>query len=239
MDLQEENKQLKHKLEIAQKWMQSQVLGAQSMIHAKDEIRNKIEQQIYTFFPAESLSNFPNNGIENIISAEILFHHMTSWEKFDGISILISYAKVLDQMIELYITKGFRKYISKNNLHPQYINDPLEKSLRLIVEKKYIFSLWRLYQSLELIHQWTSLTAYLQEFAHYLKSRAFLWELLLSESFLLQLKCVMQSHAMTDKRHSWTLSKADTIVARQAIIWNFKNKNCILYILSSSQSTKL
>lgn len=215
--------------------MQSQVSWAQNTIQNKWNMREDIEQKIYNFFPPESLSNFPSNGVENIISAEILFEHLLSWEDFDGISVIISYGKIIDQMIELYITKWLRKYISKNNISPKYVNNPLEKSLRLIVEKKFTFSLGRLYQSLDEISKWKQLTPYLWEFSNFLKSRAFLWEVLLSKSFLLQLKCVIDSHALTDKRHTGTLSRADTISARNTIIWDFKDKESILYLLSSTQ----
>ena len=51
-------------------------------------------------------------------------------------------------MIEMYITKGFRKYIEKNNLSRSPVNSPLEKSLHNVIEKKYILSLGRLYQIL-------------------------------------------------------------------------------------------
>jgi len=233
--LKQENVELKHKLEIAQKWMQSQVLWEQNNIQNKWNIRDAIEQKIYNFFPPESLSNFPNNGVENIISAEILFEHLSSWENFDGISVLISYGKILDQMIELYITKWFRKYISKNKLSPTYINEPLEKALRLIVEKKYTFSLGRLYQALELITKWQKLNPYLKEFSEYIKSRDFLLDTLLTPAFLLQLKCIINSQALTDKRHSWVLNRKDTISVRNAIVWDFSDTNCLLYILSSTQ----
>ena len=237
--LEQENKILKHKLEVAQRWMQSQVSWSQNSIQNKNNFRDQIEQKIYSFFSPESLSNFPNNGVENIVSAEILFHHLQQWEDFDGISILISYGKILDQMIELYITKWFRKYISKNKLSPKYTNDPLEKSLRLIVEKKHIFSLGRLYQSLDIISKWKQSYPYLVEFSNFIKSRDFLWAVLLKSWFLLQLESLIHSHAMTDKRHSWTLSKSDTIKARKAIIWDFTDTNCILHILSSSQNVTM
>lgn len=238
-DLVEENKILRQKLEVAQKWMQSQVLWAQNVIQNKWSLAGDIEQKIYNFFPPEALSNFPSNGVENIISAEILFEHLREWENFDGISVLISYGKILDQMIELYITKWFRKYILKNNISPKYVNAPLEKSLRLIVEKKFTFSLWRMYQSLQTILKWETMSPYLYEFSSYLKSRDFLWETLLSRSFLLQLERVIDSHALTDKRHTGTLSKADTIIARRAIVWDFNDTNCILYQLSASQATNI
>ena len=233
--LEEENKLLKHKLEVAQKWMQSQISWERNTIENKWKMVEKIEEKIYNFFPPESLSHFPSNGIENIVSAEIIFEHLQSWEELDGISVLISYAKIIDQMIELYISRWFRKYISKNHISPKYINTPLEKSIRLIVEKKFTFSLWRLFQTLHIISQQKTLTPYVSEFSNYLKSRPFLWDILLSKAFLLQLEQVINSHALTDKRHTWTLSHSDTISARNAIVWDFKNQNCILYMLSSSQ----
>lgn len=233
--LKQENIDLKHKLEVAQKWMQSQVSWAQNTIQNKWALRDEIEQKIYNFFPPESLANFPNNWMENIISAEILFEHLLSWEDFDGISVVISYGKIIDQMIELYITKWLRKYISKNNTSLKYINNPLEKSLRLIIEKKFTLSLGRLYQCLDEISKSKPPTPYLLEFSNFLKSRAFLWDILLSKAFLLQLKCIIDSHALTDKRHTGTLSKSDTISARDAIIWDFQNTECILYLLSSTQ----
>jgi hypothetical protein len=65
--------------------------------------------------------------------------------------VILSYQKIIDAMIEMYITKGFRKYISKNSKNIPHINDPLEKSIRLIIEKNHIFSLGRVYQSLNII----------------------------------------------------------------------------------------
>lgn len=235
--LEKENILLKQKLESAQKWMKSQVEEDISSLHNKWAISQEIEEKIYSFFSPEALSYFPTNAVENIISAEIIYKHLLSWEDLDGIGVIIWYQKVIDGMIELYITKWFRKYIIKNNIHIPYINDPLEKSLRAIVEKKHIFSLGRVYQSLKEIDKETYKNPYISELARYLKSRPFIQKSLLQSSFLLQLEWLINLQAITEKRHSGRLSKVDTLKARNYINGNFEDKNCLLYILCESQNT--
>jgi hypothetical protein len=105
--------------------------------------------------------------------------------------VIFSYQKILDAMVELYITKGFRKYIQKHSQNIPAINDPLEKSLRLIVEKKHIFSLGRLYQILKDISAEKALSGYRSEFSAYLKSRTFLEKSLRESDFLLQLESLI------------------------------------------------
>jgi hypothetical protein len=92
---------------------------------------------------------------------------------------------------------------------------------------------------LNIISTKKQLSWYLGEFSEYLKSRTFLQKSLLESAFLLQLKRLIDLHAITDKRHSGTLSKKDTIVARNLIIGDFTDTNCILSLLSSSQTTDI
>jgi len=150
-------------------------------------------------------------------------------------SAIISYLKIIDEMLELYMTKWFRKYLRKKTISVH--NTPLEKSLRLVVEKKHSLSLWRLYQSLEIITKNSDKTPYVLELCEYLKSRSFLEKCLLSSSFLLQLKWLIDIHALWDKRHKGFLSKKDTIKARKIIIWDFTDTASILYSLAESQTT--
>jgi hypothetical protein len=58
----------------------------------------------------------------------------------DGFSVVSSYHKVLDLFIESFVTNNFRKYAKKKNCTILRVNDPLEKSLHLIINKKYILS---------------------------------------------------------------------------------------------------
>ena len=135
MNLEEENKRLKEKLAHAQSWMQKEISeksSSQSISH--------IEEKIYKFFPAEVLSHFPQDWIKNIVSSELIYSHILSGETLDGMSVIIGYQKTIDEMVELYITKWFRKYVSKHSYISSPINTPLEKSLHIVVTKKYILS---------------------------------------------------------------------------------------------------
>ncbi len=233
MDLQEENARLKKQLSHAQEWMKKEIKWSS---HDSEE---SIKESIYSFFSPEALSHFPANGVKHIVSAELLFQHVIQWENVDGIWVIISYQKILDEMVELYITKGFRKYLIKKKQHISIENTPLEKSLRMIVEKKYIFSLGRIHQSLKVISSGQSLTPYLYEFSEYLKSRTYLEKSLLRWEFSLQLWRLIDIHVITDKRHTGSVSRKDTITARKIIIWNLEDNNCILQILASSQNVDI
>lgn len=227
--------------------MQKEVLASQKDITIWESQSDKnsfyhknlqeiIEERIYSFFPSDLLSHFPTDGIENILSSELIYYHILQWWHVDWTWVIIGYQKVLDAMIEHYITKGFRKYVLKHKLIYSPSNIPLEKSFHSIVNKKYILSLGRLYESLKKIHAWQSLSPYLKAFKDYLVEKSFLQKALLESDFLLQLETLIHLHAVSEKRHSWTLSSKDTQTARNVCVWNFEDTNCILYILASSQS---
>ncbi len=232
MNLQQENKRLKEKLAHAQAWMQKEVFTKAS----RQDISH-IEEKIYQFFSPEALIRFSENGIKNIVSSELIYAHLLSGELLDGMSVIIWYQKILDAMLELSLTKWFRKYSSQHSSLSSPENNPLEKSLYLVITKKYILSLGRLYAILQDISQKKALSPYEKLFYEYLKSRKFLYKALLESDFLLQLHRLMQIQALTEKRHSSSLSKKDTMLARKAITWNFEDRNCLLSILSSVYST--
>lgn len=237
--LRKENEKLSQQLQKAKAWMQCEVSEAQNSIKNKEALTEDVQEKIYKFFSPETLSHFPSDGIENIISSELIYDHLMRGDNIDGTWVMIWYQKVLDSMVELYITKWFRKYVSKHswNLHP--INDPLDKSLWLVCTKKHILSLWRVYQIISLIKEQKTLSPYTLEFHSYLKSRPFLEKALLETHFFLQLEQLVHLHVLTEKRHSWTLSRADTLIARNICIWDFTDSNALLSILGSSQDTDI
>ena len=53
----------------------------------------------------------------------------------DGFSVISGYHKSLDLFIEAFIVKQFRKFAKKQKQTILRTNDPLEKSLNLVVNK--------------------------------------------------------------------------------------------------------
>ena len=84
MNLKEENILLKQKLDHAQEWMHREVF-AQSSQSQRDIIYEKIS----SFFPPETLMNFPENAIDSLISSEIIFQNQSSYNFVDGSSIIL------------------------------------------------------------------------------------------------------------------------------------------------------
>ena len=233
MTLKEENEILKKQLQHAQEWMKREIW------EKKQNLEHHIQEKIYSFFSPGALSYFPSDGIENITSSEIIFEHILAGEALDGMGVIIGYQKVIDEMVELYITKWFRKYCEKNLPHIAPQNIPLEKSLHSVIYQKYILSLWRLYNILQLIQKQEVDSFYTQGFVSYIESRQYLKNSLLDTHFFLLLERLIRLHAITDKRHSWTLSKRDTIEARNIVIGDFHDTNCILSLLADSQNISL
>ena len=250
MNLEEENLELKRRLAAAQKWMNWEVNDAKKLITKEqtqwnthnlyhENLEDIISERIYNFFPSEVLSHFPNGWVENIISSELIYYHIVHWWHVDGTGVILWYQKVIDSMVELYITKGFRKYAKKNTRTHSPENDPLEKAFHLVIEKKYILSLGRLYSVLNNIQSNKKLLYYSSNFLNYLKSRPFLEKSLLHSDFLLQLQSLIHLHALWEKRHHGVLSPSDTKKARNICIWNFTDTNSILYALAASQCVDL
>jgi hypothetical protein len=76
--------------------------------------------------------------MENVISAEVLFHSLEENKNFDGMGIISSYHKALDVLVENFITKGFRKYAHKQKQTTLRKNDVMEKTLNSVVNQGYI-----------------------------------------------------------------------------------------------------
>ena len=153
--LQKENELLKHKLEIAQKWMKREISEDKKKISKakitnsilkektcflNDNIDDIVSDKIQDFFGELMLVNIPSKIIKNIISAEINYYNFRNNPNFDGFSVISSYHKALDIIIETYITSIFRKFIDKKRLPRDIENDSLEKSLKSIILNNYSLS---------------------------------------------------------------------------------------------------
>jgi len=249
--LEKENKELKRKLKNIKKWLDKQIWKKLEIIRKNKIFRNTInnkenfiikniedivKKQINTFFSDILAINIPNKVIENIINSEVNYYNLKKWQKIDGLSIIIWYHKVIDLLIEDFIIKEYRYFINKNSKNIKIINDPLEKSLNLVVKKWYSLSIGRLYNVIDDINSKNNLKWYTQAFVDFLEEYSYLKKILLEKDFILKLKKIVDSWWLWIKRHSWNISNEETKELRKLIIWDFKDKSCIIYKLLETQN---
>lgn len=229
----EENERMKRKLDFVQIWMEKEV-RAQTLKIAKnktsklassvkeDFLSENFEEVLSTrisdFFGDLLLLNAPKGTIEGITSAEINYYNMMKNPTIDGFAVISAYHKVLDLFIESFITNNFRKYAKKKGQTILRVNDPLEKSLNLIVNSKYIMSVGRLYGLLKMIREDQKLYDYGQCFKEYLDKYTELRAILLDDTFFEKFTRLNKSEVLSSKRHSGSISKKDTMDARKVLI---------------------
>lgn len=257
-NLLEENTKLKKEIQILQSkmarvkiWMEKEV-RAQTHKIAKNKA-SKLTSSVKEDFLAENfeeviasrindyfgdllLLNAPKGTIEGITSAEINFFNMMKNPTIDGFAVISAYHKVLDLFIESFITNNFRKFAKKKWQTILRVNDPLEKSLNLIVNSKYIMSVGRLYGILKMIKEEQKLYDYGKCFKEYLEKYSQLQEILLNDEFFEKFTKLNKSEVLSSKRHSGTISKKDTTEARKILIWDFRDKNSMIYKILEWQS---
>lgn len=201
-----------------------------------ENFENVIANRINNYFGDLLLLNAPKWTIEGITSAEINYYNMMKNPTIDGFAVISAYHKVLDLFIESFITNNFRKFAKKKWQTILRVNDPLEKSLNLIVNSKYIMSVWRLYGLLKMIKKEEKLYDYGKCFKEYLDKYVELKNTLLDDVFFEKFTRLNKSEVLSSKRHSWIISKKDTTDARKILIWEFSDKTSIIYKMLEGQS---
>lgn len=140
--------------------------------------------------------NLPASVIENIVSAEINYYHLKAHPNFDGLSVISSYHKALDTLIENYIIRDFRKFSKKHKQTELQQNHPLEKSLHMVVNKNYILSLGRLFHLIQTLRDKTPTGVYGSMFQQYLTHHPDISRTILSDDFYSLLKQVIDSEVL-------------------------------------------
>lgn len=242
--LKKENEKLKKKFFMAKIWMEREIKAEVTKIakskvskmtsKTKDlffaeNVEDIITRKVSDFFWEIMLLNTPSQVIDNIISAEVLYFNLRENKNADWLWVITSYHKSLDFLIETYITKWFRKYAKKNWQIYLRQNDPLEKALNSVVNNGYILWIWRLFHILKLIKNNEQIYDYWKCFKWYLEKYNNLSEILLDDSFFEIFKKIMDSEILGKKRHIWKINYEETKNARESLIWDFKNKNCLIY----------
>ncbi len=251
VELKKEIEILNSKLKVIKIWVEKEVKAQTHKIaksktakmsqEVKDNFFNEnieevIANRISNFFGDLMLLNAPKWTIELITWAEINYYNMLKNPAIDWFAVVSNYHKVLDLFIESIITNNFRKFAKKKWCTILRVNDPLEKSLNLIINSKYILSVWRLYALIKLIKEWNTLYDFWKCFRDYLDKYEDLKKVLLDDDFIKQFTTLNKSEVLSTKRHSWTITKKETTLARKILIWDFKNKNCMIYKLLESNT---
>ncbi len=233
-ELQRENALLRKKLEVAKLWMTTEVKNQIKNIWTTtpaENLEDSIQNHIEDFFEDIVLINLPTAVIQNIITSEINYHHMTEWQAIGWSSVIIWYHKALDALIEKNITRNFRKFAKKKWPDQLEKNDPLEKALHQIVHAWHTMSIGRLYHLLKMIKNREHLEVYSICFKQYLDKYSSIEDVLLSHEFTEKLSLLIKTEVLGKKRHIWTVSFEETKKVRDLLIWNFQDETCIIYSL--------
>jgi hypothetical protein len=160
-DLIRENKELKSRLLLAEKWMQREVKNALHKIqktekqkYTRKHFSNIFEEEgidivtknIYQTFWS-SFHNAPPYTLERLIDAEIHWKTLQTHPHMDGFMVVALYQKILDDWLEETIVKKFRDSFRKNNSH-LLVQEQIDEDIRRVIDKDYRLSLGRFYQIL-------------------------------------------------------------------------------------------
>ena len=160
-DLIRENKELKSRLLLAEKWMQREVKNARHHIE-KEKQRKATRKHFSNIFEEEgidiitkniyqtfwsSLKNAPPYTLERLIDAEIHWKTLQTHPHMDGFVVVALYQKILDDWLEEAIVKKFRSFFNKSNLS-LLSQEHIDEDIRKVLDKNYRLSFGRFYQIL-------------------------------------------------------------------------------------------
>jgi hypothetical protein len=151
----------------------------------------------------------------------------------DGMTVVGSFTKILDALIETTITAQFRKYVTKQGPIILRANDPLEKALHLVITKKYTLSTGRLYALLRAIRNKEKQFEFGSDFTRYLEKYSELGALLTSDAFYFPYKELVEGEVFGGKRHSGRITPDETKQIRQILVGGYSDKNGLIYQLLS------
>ncbi len=251
-------KELEEKLDVAKNWMEKEVKSQVKKIAKKEvkEIKKEmtkdtkkalsswntkkaITNSITNYFWEIMLLNIPESVVENIISAELSYFNLEQNPSSDGVWVITSYHKAIDTLVEAYITKLYRRFAKKTWQTILRTNDPLEKTFHSVVNKWYILWIWRIYHMLKLVRRELEIYDYWKCFLEFLEKYDYIWKTLLSQNFFDKLEVIVNSEALWKKRHIWKMTFEETKRARELLIWDFEDKQSILYKLAELWSIEI
>ena len=195
-----------------------------------------ITSRIHGYFGELLLLNAPKSTVEYLVDAEISYFSLSKMPNGDWVSVISSYTKILDSLIEGFITAQFRKFVLKK--WPVYLraNDPLEKALHLVITKKYTLSTGRLYALLKIVRTGGNTFEFAEEFRKYLEKYPELWGLLVSDTFFRPYEALIGDDVFGGKRHSGRITLEETTRVREILLGGYTSKTGLLYQLLEQNS---
>lgn len=250
--LRAENETLRRQLKVATNWMERQWREETHKISKRrtnrmtesdkaEFLRENLEEvsfrRVHDFFGDLLLMNAPKDTVPHLVDAEITFFNLRRMNSGDGLSVISSYTKLLDGLVEGYVTSQFRKYATKRGAVVLRVNDPLEKALHLVITKKYILSIGRLYALLKSIRGDEKLHGFGTTFREYLEKYATLGNFLLSDEFFVPFAKLVESDVFGSKRHSGKITIDETVETRNVLLGDFRDRSALVYRLLENQSS--
>lgn len=249
--LQAENEKLKRQLATATAWMAKQWREESHKIAKRrtgkmtedvrsDFMRENMEEmnynRIHAYFGDLLLMNAPRDTMSHLVDAEIAYFNIQRSGSGDGLSVISSYTKLLDALVESYVTSQFRKYAVKRGAIVLRVNDPMEKAIHFVITKRYILSIGRLYGLLKSIRNGERLFDYGNAFKEYLDKYRTVGDFLLSDEFFVPFSEIVESDVFGGKRHSGKISIEETTNTRRLLLGDFKDQNSLFYRFLQTQS---
>ena len=249
--LKAENTKLQRMLALAQAWMKREVEASTMKISKRkatqastvdrDEFFRQNQEamnsaKISKYFGEILLMNVPKQTIEHLIDSEISYFYLQRNPTGDGVGVVGSYNKIIDALVESFVTAQFRKFAIKRGAVILRTNDPLEKAIHFVITKKYILSSGRLYALLRGIRKGEKMYEYGELFRLYLEKYPTIGDFLLSDAFYKPFSTLIESEIFAGKRHEGKVSLEETTKTRELLTGNFVDKNGILHQFLSSQA---
>lgn len=249
--LRTENEKLRRQLAVATSWMGRQWREDAHKIAKRrtnqmadnvraDFVRENLEEvsyrRVHDFFGDLLLMNAPKDTVAHLVDSEITFYNLRRMNSGDGLSVISSYTKLLDGLVEGYVTAQFRKFAVKRGAIVLRVNDPLEKALHLVITKRYILSIGRLYGLLKMIRTGEKLHDFGTTFREYLEKYRELGDFLLSDEFFLPFAAIVESDVFGGKRHSGKITIDETVETRRILLGDFQDQKALLYRLLGNQA---
>lgn len=250
--LRQENETLKRQLAVATSWMSRQWREESHKIAKRrtgkmteevrsDFMRENMEEMNYNrikgYFGELLLMNAPKETMGHLVDAEIAFFNLQRSNSGDGLSVISSYTKLLDALVESYVTSQFRKYAVKRGAVVLRVNDPMEKAIHFVITKRYILSIGRLYGLLKSIRTGERLFDYGSAFKEYLEKYRTIGDYLLSDEFFVPFSEIVESDVFGGKRHSGKISLQETADTRAILLGDYRDTKALLYRFLETQSS--